>query len=285
MKSLPKPAYAARATLELCADNLEDEDLRDRLKEIADDVEKAETTYEECGKNAKLFTIPQADNIAGKVTMGEMRRLYKGTFSRDETPTRAIYDELKAAPKSDICPLCAQRVVATLDHYLAQSKHPVYAVTPLNLVPACSDCNKIKLAKQATKASEQTLHPYFDSVDDEVWLVAKVKEIVPPALEFRAVPPAAWDDLKRERLCHHFRAFGLAKLYAIQAAVELTDIRDRLLKAGATDGPAGVRQDLEDSAVSRRKAQKNSWRAAFYAALAESEWFCAEGYTYIPESL
>jgi hypothetical protein len=284
MKSLPKPAFDARSTLELCADNVEDEDFRDRLKAIADDIEVAETTYEKCGKKAELFTIPESDNVAGKVTTEEMRRLYKGTFSRVDTPTRAIYDEIKAAPKNDICPLCGQRVVSTLDHYLAQSRHPAYAVSPINLVPACSDCNKIKLAKQAGKASEQTLHPYFDNVDEEVWLVAKVQENVSPALEFEAIPPATWTDLKRERLCNHFNAFELAKLYSIQAAVELIDIRDRLLKAGAREGPAGVRLDLEESAVSRRAAQKNSWRAAFYTALSESDWFCEEGYTKIPES-
>jgi hypothetical protein len=282
MRSLAKPAFDARHTFELCADNIEDVELRKRLKSVADDVEVAETNYVKCGKEAMLFTIAETNGVGGKVTTAEMKTLYKGTFSRLNTPTRAIYDQIKTAPKHSICPLCAHRVVTTLDHYLAQSRHPAFVVTPMNLVPACSDCNKIKLAKQAAKASEQTLHPYFDSVDNDVWLVASVEEIVPPAVAFRAEPHSSWPELKRERLLNHFSAFELANLYSIQAAVELVNMRDSLHKVAAREGPSGVRLSLQEQAMSRRTAENNSWQSALYVALSESDWFCTEGFTHIP---
>jgi hypothetical protein len=284
MRSLALPTFGARSTFELCVDNIDDEAFRKRLKSVVGEIESAEKKYEKNGKTATLFMIAQSDSIAGEITTTEMRKVYKGTFSRLNTPPRTIYDHIKAAPKHGICPLCGQRSVATLDHYLAQSLHPVFAVTPMNLVPACSDCNKLKQAKQPSKASEQTLHPYFDSVDDQVWLRAYVKEIVPPVVEFEAVPPSAWDVVKGERLLQHFRTFELSKLYSTQAAVELINIRDRLLKTAATEGVLSVRRSLQDDAASRQAAQKNSWQSAFYVALTDSEWFCTDGFRHIPRS-
>ena len=282
MRSLAKPDHDARSTFELCIENIRDDDFRGKLESVVDDIEAAETTYTQNGRDAQLFTIAEADSIAGKVTSAEMGTLYKGTFSRQDTPPRAIYDEIKAAPKNSICPLCGHRVVTTLDHYLAKSRHPALAVTPVNLVPACSDCNKLKLDKQPAQASDQTLHPYFDNVDDEVWLVAKVNEIAPPVVEFEAAPPPAWPELKGIRLRNHFRVFQLAELYSIQAAVELVNIRDNLAMIAERTGAAGVQKYLEEQAVGRRKAANNSCQSAMYEALAKSDWFCIDGFTLIP---
>jgi 5-methylcytosine-specific restriction endonuclease McrA len=282
MRSLAKPDYDARSTFELCIENIRDDDFREKLKSVADDIETAETTYIQLGQDAQLFTIAEAGSIAGTVTSAEMGTLYKGTFSRQDTPPRAIYDEIKAAPTNSICPLCGHRVVTTLDHYLAKSRHPALAVTPVNLVPACSDCNKLKLNRQPAQASDQTLHPYFDNVDDEVWLVAGVKEIGPPVVEFEAAPPPAWPELKGTRLRNHFRVFQLAELYSIQAAVELVNMRDNLEMIAERGGAAGVQKHLEEQAGSRRKVANNSWQSATYEALAKSDWFCTTGFTLIP---
>jgi hypothetical protein len=257
--------------------------LRHRLKQIGDEIEKAETNYKTHGKNSTLFLIAETDGVAGKVTTAEMRKLYSGTFSRLNSPTRTIYEKIKAAPKGSICPLCGHRIVTTLDHYLALSRHPGLAVTPLNLVPACSDCNKIKLAKQPAKASDQTFHPYFDEVDADVWLSASVERSDPLVITFKPAPPSHWSDLKKQRLYKHFAVFELGKLYSVQAAVELGDIRDRLHRDAAREGAQGIRRSLQEDALSRRAADKNSWRSAFYIALAESDWFCSEGYKKIPE--
>jgi hypothetical protein len=279
MRSLAAPEYDARSTFELCAKNVRDKEFRRRLESVADDIQTAEQTYKERAKDAVLFTIAEADNVAGIVAGDEMVTLYTGTFSRQKTPPRIIYDTIKSAPKQSICPLCAHRVVMTLDHYLAKSRHPALSVTPVNLVPACTDCNKIKPNTPPASASEQTLHPYFDNVDDEVWLVASVKEVEPAVVQFEAIPPATWNGIIGSRLRNHFRIFELGKLYSIQAAVELTNISDRLEKIAERGGPAGVRSHLQEEAGSRRSAAKNSWRAATYEALANSNWFCTVGFT------
>jgi len=281
MRKLAMPSHNARSTFELCANNLRDKALSKRLLSVADEIEVAETQYKEHGAKGSLFTIAEAKTVAGRVGLEEMKTLYKGTLSRLGSDPRRIYDEIKSAPRNGICPLCGQRVVSTLDHYLAQSKHPALTVTPLNLIPSCADCNKAKLDMQPTHAAEQTLHPYFDHVDDGVWLIASVKESEPPALVFSAKPPAEWDDVKQARILTHFRIFNLGYLYTTHAAEELLNIRHNLMLVAERGGADGLRAHLTEQAGSRQAVTKNSWQSAMYEALRKSEWFCEEGYRVI----
>jgi hypothetical protein len=58
---------------------------------------------------------------------------------------------LAAYPKAAICHNARSLV--------SKSPLPALAVALLNLVPACSDCNKAKLASVPTSAEEVGLHP------------------------------------------------------------------------------------------------------------------------------
>jgi hypothetical protein len=281
MRSLTEPVHDARTTLELCANAIRDESLAARLRSVAPEIKAAEIRYKEQGKKASLFTIAGTADVAGRVGLEEMSSLYKGTLSRLGAGPRRIYDEIKAAPRNGVCPLCGQRVVSTLDHYLPKSRHPALAVTPANLIPSCADCNKAKLDRRPARASEQTLHPYFDKVDDNVWLAARVAESAPPALMFYPDPPAGWGDVKRARVSTHFRTFGLGRLYAVHAAEELINISHSLALMAARGGAAAVRAHLIEQAQSRQAVTKNSWQSAMYSALSESEWFCEEGFKLI----
>jgi hypothetical protein len=281
MRRLPLPSHSARSTFELCAKNVRDKAYSTRLLSVASEIEDAETQYKDLGAKAALFTIAEADTVAGRVELKEMKALYKGTLSRLESDVRYIYDKIKMAPPNNMCPLCAQRVVSTLDHYLAQSKHPAFTVTPMNLIPSCADCNKAKHDMQPTRASEQTLHPYFDDVDDGVWLIAHVKETVPPALVFSANPPSGWDDVKQARVLTHFQTFNLGHLYTTHAAEELLNIRHNLTTVAERAGTDALRVHLMEQAEGRQANAKNSWQSAMYEALTKSEWFCKEGYKVI----
>lgn len=75
---------------------------------------------------------------------------------------RSTYIKLKGAARYGRCPLCAQRDVKTLDHYLTRDDYPELAVVPANLVPCCSDCNHVKGTYRAISAERLLFHPYFD---------------------------------------------------------------------------------------------------------------------------
>lgn len=277
MRRLPRPGLSAHQTLTQCINSIRDADLTARLALVMPTVVAAEATYEQHGDASTLYLIPGTDGVDGHVTTPELERVYKGTFVKSKA-TRDLYGEIKSAPENDICPLCSQRTVSQLDHHLPQSAHPTLIVTPINLVPACSECNKTKLATEAGHAGEQTFHPYFEDADDARWLFAAVKETVPASLVFNPEPPAHWDAIKSERIRWHFATYKLAALYASHAAVELNDIKFGLQEMAQRNSAEAISEHLRGVAVSRAAAHANSWRRATYEALADSVWFCSGGF-------
>lgn len=273
MQPLKRPDYRACATLQLCVDSIQDKDFAARLSAIAPLIDQAENDYLQKATTAAWCDI-DASKAVGDVTVEEMKRVYKSTFVRS-AGTRNIYDAIKKQPKNDMCPLCGQRTVSTLDHYLPQTNHPALIITAANLVPACQECNKVKLAMTADTPEQQTLHPYFDDVDAEHWLHASVVEGDSVALHFSVVPPAAWDALTTRRVERHFQLFALARLYASHSAVEVEGMRYALQQLAARGRAEAVRNYLMDLATSWAQSQRNGWRTATYEALAASDWFCA----------
>lgn len=276
MRKLDLPREAARSVLELCAQSIQDADLKTRLNDAADEIELAEASYLRHAEVGELFEIVQATAVKG-VTTDEMKRVYKGTFAKSKK-TRPIYDLIKKLPANDICPMCGQRTVGTLDHYLAQSLHPALTITPANLLPSCADCNKSKLDAQPTQDIEQTLHPYFDNVDDGAWLFANVLEVRPAALRYFVNPPDDWSATKQERVQHHFTVFGLGALYASHSAAELVNIRYGLQLVSKHGTAQDVKDQLQLQFESYQDAHPNSWQTAMYRALAGSDWFCRGGF-------
>jgi hypothetical protein len=278
MLSVPKPVHKARSTLELCANHMQDQAKSIRLFGIAGAVEAAETDYLTKGAASQLHLIQPNQTIGEWVVGDEMVSLYTDNLAKKYSAARHIYDSIKSAAPHSICPLCAHRDVATLDHYLSKSHFPSFAVSPINLVPACSDCNKAKLAAYAIPAEKQPLHPYFDAVDSAVWLHADVIQTTPPAFSFRVVPDSNWKPLLAARVQYHFEIFNLSSLYSIHAGKELVNIRFGLAEAAAANS---LQVHLADQARIRRKGARNSWQAAMHEALANSVWFCTAGYKLI----
>jgi len=278
MRSLPRPGIQGVEALKLCATSIRDEDLKDRLLLAAASVEAAEAEYVKNGEGATLYAIAETKDVGGHVTGKEMERVYNGTFVKSRR-TRDTYAALKKGCVNDICPLCGQGTVHQLDHYLPITSFPVFGVTAINLVPACSDCNKYKLVHVPATVGEQTIHPYFDAVDDERWLFGEVVKGAPAAVRFSVIPPASWDAVKAERVRTHFRIYRLGALYATHAAVEIVNMRYALRKIASTAGfKQRIRQDLRGRAESCANVYKNSWQRATFDALADSKWFCAGGF-------
>lgn len=277
MRRLARPPFTASEALALCIASIRDASFKWRLQLISPALDAAENDYLALADESALYRTLRNVDVNGQVSSDEMERLYRQTFVRS-VRTRHIYNAIKSAPENDICPLCGQRTVSTLDHYLPQSLHPSLTITSANLVPACAECNKIKLARQAAEAGEQTLHPYFDDFDDGQWLYATVLEAIPAALVFSVRGPDHWDETKRNRIAAHFRIFGLSSLYASHSAVELGNLRGRLKIMARRMSADQIAAHLQECERGCSQVQRNSWQSATYQALALSEWFCSGGF-------
>jgi hypothetical protein len=168
--------------------------------------------------------------------------------------------------------MCNQRTVSTLDHVLPQSYYPLFVVTPDNLIPACIDCNKLKLHTIPTSDRNQFLHPYYDNIEAIEWLAAEIIPTIPVGIRYYVNTSASVNPVLLQRIEFHFNKLELAKLYASHAAEELSIIEPRYQKLHAIGGERLVKESLQEE-WSNRSKNVNSWHTVMYRALSGDRWY------------
>lgn len=251
--------------------------LKVQLESVAQEIKKAATAFDTAATMATLHLIPTQDNVGG-VPKADIEKVYTQRMVPEKSLGRQFYERLLHSSPHNKCPLCGHGFVTTLDHHLPKTDYPALAVTPVNLIPACLYCNKEKLQDIPTCAEEQTLHPYYDDFEGELWLCAEVIQTNPAALRYYAAPPATWNDIKAARVRHHLKVFKLAILFGSNAGSELIEIRHGLVAIFERGGAAGVKRYLQRQAETYAAAHLNSWQTAMYQALMDSDWFCEGGF-------
>jgi hypothetical protein len=274
MWKIDKPTVSARDSFTKSISRMHNGPLKVRLEAIEGLITSNSNSYEDSAQANTLHNFPRVENVAS-VTAAEMATVYDQRFAAKKSPARDIYDQLLSAPTNACCPLCGHREATTIDHHLPKMEYPVLAVSPQNLVPACMECNKLKGEYFPIASEEQLLHPYFDEIDIQRWLKAKVKETNPTSIIFYVEKPDSWSDLLFKRIQNHFDKFKLNELYATQAATELSGIRKRAQDLFNLGGPAQVKNHFLQESESRRAAALNSWRTAAYEAIYQSSWYCS----------
>jgi 5-methylcytosine-specific restriction endonuclease McrA len=118
----------------------------------------------------RLFSLKEMVPVG--IAAKELENLYSRVLVNGGE--RPLYERLVGSAPRRMCPLCGQRDVGTLDHYLSKSVFPELSVFPANLVPACATCNHSKGSAQCLTAYEQLFHPYFDNWSKYRLLSAKI---------------------------------------------------------------------------------------------------------------
>ncbi len=285
MRAIIKPTHDALTVYQQCINSISDNDLRHRLNQITNSISTAARDYEQKATSQLLYTIASNarhnDEIAlGGVTKGELRNIYSSHMVVRTKPARSVYDSLLSLAPSGRCPFCGCGYATTLDHYLPKAKYPQFSVLPLNLVPACKDCNKDKLATDSTTAEDQSLHPYFDheNFTNQQWLYAEVIQTAPASIRFFVSAPDSWDEISEARVQCHFNDFDLAYRYSIEASNQLACLKDSLTMQLDNIGLHGIRKLLEIEAEAYAKNHINSWQTGMYQALSGSTWYCQGGF-------
>ena len=280
MWPVERPQIDAGQTFSTCICRIRDADLKNRLSAILQNVEQAAVDHHTKALVNQLYQIQQIQNV-GAVTKDEMVANYDFRMAKKGQPGRPIYDEIKLLPTDDRCPYCDQRLISTLDHFLPKGRYPLFAVTPINLIGSCADCNKLKTETAPASGESTFIHPYYDDVSGEQWLFAEVVETAPAALVFSSRSVEVWSDELNNRVTLQFELLDLARLYGSQAAREITDIRHNLQMHHDAGGEAAVRSELQLQWDSRRANRLNSWQTATYQALSLSDWYCGGGFAAI----
>jgi hypothetical protein len=270
----------AESVFRSCASKVRVRADRQRIEGAAGLIAREAEAYARAAEGGILHSIPTHPSVSGIVSTTEMTSLYTNHLASRRGVARATYDRLLVLPRNGTCPLCAVRTVSTLDHYLPKSTHPAYAVTPINLVACCSDCNFLKDEHRPSGPADQFIHPYFDNVEADQWLHAQVLETSPPAVVFSVQGPSCWDRQLEERVQFQFGTLQLSKVYASRSAEELSSIMYGLRELHARAGLEGVRADLQGRHASCRADAANGWNTALYEALSRSDWYCDRGFEF-----
>lgn len=284
MRHLPLPTdenadpLSAGEVFETCVSMVKTPALRAQLRAVRPEVETESTDYDVRAAGAQLYSKQPHDHV-GVVSRDEMVKVYELRMVPKRSKGRPIYDRIMSAPVHRRCPLCGVGTVNTLDHYLPKTFFPVYSVTPNNLVPACQWCQKEKGEYYPKTIEEQLLHPYFDDIDDEVWLGAEVVPGVPAVFRYFASPPGHWDAAAKARAAMHLKQLNLLALYKDNAGSRLSEIRARLVSLYQKGGVDPVRAHLQEELASIEADYMNSWVAAMYRAAVASDWFSNGGFS------
>jgi len=285
MRAITAPSEDPRVVYQTCVNSISDENLRNRLNALTDDIGTIAIYYEQKATAELLYTLQinncENDDIAlGQATKNELKSVYTSHMVPSGKPARTTYDLLISRAPLGRCPFCGIGHASTLDHYLPKAKYPQLSVVPLNLIPSCKDCNTGKSAAVAITVGDQCLHPYFDHQNfiNEQWVFAEVIHKSPATIRFYVQAPDYWSETHKERVRAHFSDFKLAARFSVEASSEVACLRDIFLLYGDVLGVEGVRMHLAIQYQAYSKQHKNSWQTAMFQVLAGSDWYCSGGF-------
>lgn len=269
-------------------DNEKNSFFKSRLLSIKSNLIDAEKDYQSLAIEKRLYTILEQetisisadvdleDEIPRTISATEMEKVYSN-YLVDKPDSqkigRKVYDSILSNTYCNLCPYCSHREVKTVDHYLPKTKFVSYVITPINLLPCCSDCNKEKLDHYELIEDKMLIHPYFDVVDNLPWLKCKVNEELWPITFSYEVSEDITDPVLKSRLKYQFKLLNLGKLYADNATREFNKRVKSLVKEYNSDPSQNAMAFFDDNIESYQFENANSWQTKMFEALKGSKWF------------
>lgn len=277
MKPLNPIIESYKDVFDLCSSTYVKNGLKERLQKISCHTNDIDSLYESHAKSNSLFTFPK-DILSQKgVEEKEFESIYNDKLVAKKAIGRDIYMRIKnlcVDKYENRCPSCAKRPVSTLDHFLPKTIFTQLSISPLNLIPNCYECNKIKSVYVATNNYNELIHPYFDDIDSEQWLYAKLINTEFPVIEYVIVKPDSWSDRLYERVKNHFSIYDLESLYASNAMTMLNSHRKAFQDLRKIpDDTTQLDKHIKLLYSSFKSSNLNSWDTALFFAIKQNYAF------------
>ncbi|MDM1496668.1 HNH endonuclease [Myroides odoratimimus] len=272
MKNLVNPTKNVSDVLNIIINEASKEKTKLDIESTRDNLQRDEINYAIKVLDNTLFEIEQNSVVSDRISNEEMIRYYEYRLLR-KPQGRKIYDEvLLSAPHSE-CPYCTIRMVSTIDHFLPKSEYPNYSITPINLIPACKDCNTDKKTGYPKVKNDQLFHPYFDKVDNIAWIKAEIIPSEPLSFQFTVVNINNWSQTQNERATKHFDEFKINELFSNEANRELRSSQ-RTLKKHHAENKEILKAHLIDAYESSLEGVGVLyWKTLMYHEMSTNEWF------------
>jgi hypothetical protein len=281
MMRLSEPQYNFEQTLDECVTGINGNAvLLNKLNSNKGNFTTVETQYLRAAGTGELYTFPpiNTDEDADPVVINTLKKselvnIYDQYFVPKQKPARKIYDALLNAAKEK-CPFCGGiGTPRNLDHFLPKAHFPQFSVLPLNLVPACRDCNMDgKGHAFATIAKDQIIQPYADN--DRFFLTQWIfatyhsgNDGEPGDFEYFVSPPEDWSEVDKQRVRKHFKDFNLAKRYSTKAAELLGTVLQQIKYMERAGLNSGVIQNVLLQPGIDAAPFVNHWQKSMYQAM------------------
>lgn len=187
-----------------------------------------------------------------------LRKAYKDSF----------YKWLKTNEGNNFhkCSYCEKGDVSELDHLLPRSKFPIFAVTPVNLIPSCHECNNNK-----SDNSKLNINPYFEDTTKYIWLKCQIVKqygdyTVRYSLDFTDV---VFNSDVKERIKNTY-CFGnnsILSRYSIWGINKITDKLELWKSILLSYGKFRLLEMLEREIQSIKTCSDNSYELALYRGM------------------
>lgn len=267
MKNIDKPDFKVKDVLTASVSRSPTHLSSKNIIKASDDLEKSEYEYDIKKETNALYTLPQKKVVDGVIDIDGLKNIYSNRMLNEENDARLYYDKILSSAPRGRCPYCTLNPVSTLDHYLPKSLYPLYLVTPINLIPACKECNTSKMTEFPTCSEDETLHPYYDNVENERWLFMRVVNLHPIIFGYYVDSPDSWGYLMKKRLETHIYSFNLNNQFLTHAQEEFENRRVYMERIFLNGGKEELKKFLYESYFSSLANSKNSWQTAFYYGL------------------
>lgn len=268
-----KPSRDATADYDFARSKRRRTAVRQHLADVRDDVLDAYDRYVENGGRADDTT---------KLDIGdEVKDALRKNFglTAPGSPMGHLREYIFQCAFRRTCPMCGYGQVLTLDHYLPKDAYPEFSILPLNLVPACSDCNNFKSNFIRSTEGARFIHPYFDDIsslppllkatigllEDGVSIDFSANDELPP--DVRANTSAQVDKL---RLADRYSWAGNQELFH-----RVGSLAEEYCDGGWSAVAALARRR---SAQLSRSHGRHYWMSALYSGVSRSREFCDEGF-------
>jgi hypothetical protein len=275
MLALSPPSYGSAELYDATVATIHHGKERVRFEVESINVKLASDAYAIGFATNSVVGVGASSRSLASISDQEMRRLYTYRLRGSKYDTRDYYDAILLSSNDDVCPYCAERRIGTIDHYLPQASYSSLSVSAINLVPCCSDCNRLKNAYEPTGSDPALLHPYFDSIDSFKWLTVRFESVM------SKIPKAIYEvDLSalpvnlRDRVKVQFELLNLATLYKSHASQKLRGLARRLPQVHAKGGVGAVRRHLNEAERNCSYDWRNAWERVLYSALVVDEDYC-----------
>lgn len=273
MYKIYPPQITATKAYQTSTESIRDKHKRTAFRACVSEIEASCKEYDLLGEAARFETALPSSFEVPSLDHGGMPELYDKQFSRVKK-TEELRDIIKSGAENNLCPYCGIGYTSQLDHYLPKSEFHAVAVHPLNLVPSCADCNKVKSTYFPSLSSPAVFHPYFDKVFDIAWLEAAIVQGHDnhSVAQF-GVDSKITDAQLRSRMSRHLEVFDLHNRFSSVASQLIQEFETMLGNSGQKVTLNQAKRHLEMSIQTSTTLRLNDCRAATYRAMLSSPWY------------